>query len=116
MSTARGFTNKHITNILMFLTWGNLEASIPSNHAAFISRAHNMQLLFLNSRFGPHVPVQGKRRVARHFLLLPYPYCGVDPWVTDLITPLARSPARSMLSYDLYRMFLAGQQACPQGL
>ncbi len=98
MSIARGFTNKRITNILMFLTWGNLEASILSNHGAFISLAHNMQLLFSNSRFGPHVPVQGKRRVARHFLLLPYPYCGVDPWVTDLITPLAKPPSRSMQS------------------
>ena len=37
----------------------------------------------------PHVPVQGRHRGARHPLPLPYPHCGVDPWVTDSITPLA---------------------------
>ncbi len=50
----------------MFRRWGNLEASIRSNHAAFISLANNMQLLFLNSRFGLACFGQGKRRAARH--------------------------------------------------
>ncbi|MDA8407345.1 MAG: hypothetical protein M0T73_10880 [Deltaproteobacteria bacterium] len=71
MISARGFRNKHITNILMFLTWGNLEASILANHAAFISLARNMQLLFLTSRFGSACFGQGKRRAARHLLLFP---------------------------------------------
>ena len=83
MSKARGLTNQRITNVLMFRTWGNLEARILPNHAAFISLAILMQLLFLNSRFGPACFGQGKRRAARRFSLLPYPSLGVDPWVTD---------------------------------
>ena len=39
---------------------------ILANHAAFISLAHNMQLFFFNSRFGPACFGQGKRRAARH--------------------------------------------------
>ena len=46
----------------------------------------------------------------------PVPDCGVDPWVTDCITPLAKPPSRHVLSDNLYCTFLAGQQACPQRL
>ena len=93
---------------------GNLEARILPNHAAFISLALNMQLLFLNSRFGSACfwPGQASRRQTP--LSIPYPACGVDPWVTDYITPLASPPSRPMQSVNQYRMFLAGQQACPQ--
>ena len=57
-----------------------------------------MQLLFLNSRFGPACFGQGKRRAARHPLPFSQKYCGVDPWVKDYITPLANSPSRPMQS------------------
>ena len=49
----------------------------------------------------PHVPVQGRHRAARHPLPLPYPHCGVVPWVTDSITPLANPPSRSMQSDNI---------------
>ncbi len=52
----------------MFPIWGNLESRILPHHAAFISLAHNMQLLCLTSRFGPACFGQGKRRAARHLL------------------------------------------------
>ena len=52
----------------MFPIWGNLESRILLHHAAFISLARIMQLLFLNSRFGPACFGQGKRRAARHLL------------------------------------------------
>jgi hypothetical protein len=65
MSKAREITNQRITDILMFLTWGNLESRILPHHAAFISLARNMQLIFFNSRFGPACFGQGKRRAAR---------------------------------------------------
>ena len=68
MSTERGFTNQRITTNFMFRTSGNLEARIVAHHAAFISLALIMQLLFLNSRFGPACFGQGKRRAARHLL------------------------------------------------
>ena len=68
MYSARGFTNQRITTILMFRMWGNLEASIRANHAACSILARIMQLLFLNSRFGPACFGQGKRRAARHLL------------------------------------------------
>ena len=99
MISARGFRNKHITNILMFLTWGNLEARILPNHAAFISLARNMQLLSFNSRFGPACswPGQASRRQTP-ITFFPVPYCGVDLWVTDSITPLANPPSHPMQS------------------
>ena len=68
MSTARGFTNQRIAIVLMFRMWGNLEASIRANHAACSILARIMQLLILNSRFGPACLGQGKRRAARRFL------------------------------------------------
>ena len=117
MSKARGFTNQRITNILMFLTWGNLEARILPNHAAFISLARNMQLLFFNSRFGPACFGQGKRRAARH--LLRFSPLHISASILGLRTQsrllliLRHVPCNPI---NLYRMFLAGQQACPQGL
>jgi hypothetical protein len=71
MSTARGFTNQRIAIVLMFWMWGYLPAHILANHAAFISRARIMQLLFFNSRFGSACFGQGKRRAARHLFLFP---------------------------------------------
>jgi hypothetical protein len=50
---------------------------------------------------GPACFGQGRRRAARHFSQLPYPSFGVDPWVTDCITPLANSPSRPMQSDNL---------------
>jgi|GEM_PF-6006432 len=60
-------------------------------------------------------PGQASRRQT-HFAFFPVTYCGVVPWVTDLITPLANPPSRRVLSDNLYCTFLAGQQACPQRL
>jgi hypothetical protein len=99
VSTARGFTDRRIAMISMFRPWGNLETSILANHSACNLLARNMQLLFLNSRFGPACswPGQASRRQTP-FAFFPVPYCGVVPWVKDYITPLANSPSRSMQS------------------
>jgi hypothetical protein len=77
------------------------EAHLFAHHAAFISLALNMQLLFLNSRFDPACFGQGKRRAARHLLLFPVTYCGVVPWFTDYITPPANTPSRHVLSDNI---------------
>jgi hypothetical protein len=115
MSTAEEFTNQRFSTILMSRPWDNLEASMIANHAACSFLSRDMQLLFLNSLFGPACsgPGQASRRQTP-FPFFSVPFCGVDPWVTDYITPLANPPSRSMQSVNLYRMALAGQQACPQ--
>jgi len=65
--------------------------------------------------FGPAYsgPGQSSRRHT-HSKFFPDPFCGVDPWVTASITPLANPPSWPVQSINLYRMALAGQQACPQ--
>jgi hypothetical protein len=55
MFSARGFINRRITAILMFRTWGNLEARIFDNHAASTLLALNMHLLLFNTISVPHV-------------------------------------------------------------
>ena len=82
MST-RGFTNQRITTILMFRTYGNLETHTlaPSRRPQSPGPQHAITLF--NSRFGSACFGQGRRRAARHTLPLPYPHCGVDPWVKD---------------------------------
>ena len=70
---------------------------------------------FLISVLVPHVSARASV-VPPDASLFALPSCGVDPWVTDYITPLANTPSRPMQSDNLYRMFLAWQQACPQRL
>ena len=90
---------------------------ILANHAACNLLARNMLLLCLNSRLGSACfwPGQASRRQTL-FTFFPQTYCGVVPWVKDYITPIASPPSRPMQSDNLYRTFLAGQQACPQRL
>jgi len=102
MSKARGFTNQRITNVLMFLTWGNLEARILPNHADCSFLACNMQLLFFNSRFGPvcFLPGQASRRQTP-ICLCPLHLSASNLGLRTKSRLLLKFPSRSMLSDNL---------------
>ncbi len=96
---------------------GISSARILAHHAAFISLAHNMQLLLFNSRFGPACFGQGKRSAARHlFRFSPFHIAASILGFRTLSRLLLILRHGSCFPINLYCTFLAGRQACPQPL
>ena len=60
-------------------------------------------------------PGQASRR-HKHFGFCLVPFCGVDPWVTDSITPLATTPAWAMQPDNLYRRPSPGNRRARRGI